>query len=151
VEIFETKKSDMRALRCRVHTEEKQGPRTWKAYESLLKKAKLKDSVRKNALQLCSTLFEIEGAIHGMPLQKLHLHEMGGTDLLIDVVGTLAAVDHLGPSIITASAVNTGKGFITFSHGKVPVPAPATSRILTGVPVFQNEISGELTTPTGAL
>jgi len=151
VEIFETKKSDMRALRCRVHTEEKQGPRTWKAYESILKKAKLKDSVRKNALQLCSTLFEIEGAIHGMPLQKLHLHEMGGTDLLIDVVGTLAAVDHLAPSIITASAVNTGKGFITFSHGKVPVPAPATSRILTGVPVFQNEISGELTTPTGAL
>lgn len=151
VEIFETKKSGMRALRCRVHTEEKQGPRTWKAYESILKKAKLKDSIRKDAIQLCSRLFEIEGSIHGMALQKLHLHEMGGTDLLIDVVGTLAAVDYLSPASIAASAVNTGKGFITFSHGKVPVPAPATSSILSGVPIFQNEISGELTTPTGAL
>ncbi len=100
---------------------------------------------------LCRRLFEIEAGIHGTSLNRLHLHEMGGTDLLIDVIGGLAGFHYLKPAHIFASPVNTGQGFVRFSHGVYPIPTPATATLLEGTPVFQNEVSGELTTPTGAL
>lgn len=151
VEVFETRKSGLKALQCKVITEEKKGPRTWKEYQQILTKSKLKNSIGRQALAVCKKLFEMEADSHGTSLSRLHLHEMGGTDLLIDVVGTLAGIDYLQPAQITASPVNTGKGFVSFSHGNYPVPAPATVRLLEGVPIFQNEVGGELTTPTGAL
>jgi pyridinium-3,5-bisthiocarboxylic acid mononucleotide nickel chelatase len=151
VEIFQTQKSGMNALQCRVSTEETKGPKTWKEYRSLLENAKLPDKIRQQATSLVKRLFETEASIHGSSLQKLHLHEMGGTDLLLDVTGTLSALDYLQPASILSSAVNTGRGFLTFSHGRFPIPAPATAKLLEGIPVFQNEVEGELTTPTGAL
>jgi uncharacterized protein (TIGR00299 family) protein len=151
VEIFETKKSGLRALQCRVKTTESKGPRTWNEYRKLLMSSGLEPALRDQALALCRRLFEVEAQFHHTSLEKLHLHEMGGTDLLLDVVGSLAAVRHLQPVVIFASPVNTGKGFVDFSHGKYPIPAPATSKLLEGVPIFQNEVDGELTTPTGAL
>lgn len=151
VEVFDTKKCGIRALRCRIKTEEAKGPRTWKQYQKILSGSKLKAPIRKEALHLCKRLFEVEAQQHKTPLEKLHLHEMGGTDLLLDVVGTLAAIDYLKPNQIYGSSINTGNGLITFSHGTFPVPAPATAQLLSGVPIFQNEIDGELTTPTGAL
>jgi uncharacterized protein (TIGR00299 family) protein len=151
VEVFETRKSGLKALRCRVITDEQKGPRTWKEYQQILTKSKLKESIRTQALALCKKLFEVEADSHGTNLSRLHLHEMGGTDLLIDVVGTLAGFEYLDPDRVFSSPVNTGKGFVRFSHGKYPVPAPATVRLLQGVPIFQNEVDGELTTPTGAL
>ena len=151
VEIFLTQKSGLRALQCRVKTVESRGPRTWKEYRSLIENSKLPDKIRKRTLLLVKQLFETEAALHGSTLGKMHLHEMGGTDLLLDVTGTLAAVEHLQPRMIRTSPVNTGRGFLKFSHGTFPVPAPATTKLLDGVPVFQNEVEGELTTPTGAL
>ena len=151
VEVFQTEKSGLRALQCRVRTEEARGPRTWKQYRALLEQSKLPASIRDATLSLVQKLFEIEASFHGTTIQKLHLHEMGGTDLLLDITGTLAALEHLQPAKIHASAVNTGRGFIKFSHGTLPVPAPATAKLLEGIPVFQNEVEGELTTPTGAL
>jgi uncharacterized protein (TIGR00299 family) protein len=150
-EIFETTKSGMRAVRCRIKTDERKGARNWRQYEKLLRSSRLKTILRDTALKLCKRLFEVESDFHQIPFAKLHLHEMGGTDLLLDVVGTLAAVDYINPLYITASTVNTGHGFIRFSHGHYPVPPPATAKLLEGVPIFQNEVSGELTTPTGAL
>lgn len=151
VEIFETRKSGLKALQCKVITEEQKGSRTWKEYQQILTKSKLKNSIRTQVLALCRKLFEVEADSHGTSLSRLHLHEMGGTDLLIDVVGTLAGIEYLQPAQIFASPVNTGKGFVRFSHGNYPVPAPATVRLLEGVPIFQNQVEGELTTPTGAL
>ncbi len=151
VEIFQTQKSGMNALRCRVSAQEAKGPKTWKEYKSLLENANLPDQIRGQAISLIKRLFEIEASIHGSSLQKLHLHEMGGTDLLLDVTGTLSALDYLKPALIKSSPVNTGRGFLTFSHGRFPIPAPATTKLLEGIPVFQNEVEGELTTPTGAL
>jgi len=151
VEVFETRKCGMKALRCRVRTQEKLGPRTWREYRARIVGSKLGVSLRSSVLDLCKKLLEIEALIHGSTLQKVHLHEAGGIDLLIDVSGTLAAIEFLGPLQITASPVNTGKGFVRFSHGTHPVPPPAVSILLEGKPVFQNEVEGELTTPTGAL
>ncbi len=151
VEIFQTQKCGLRALQCRVSTNEAKGPKTWKEYRSLLERSKLPDPIRKSALALVKMLFQTEASLHSLTLQKLHLHEMGGTDLLIDVVGTIAAAEHLKPALVRSSPVNTGRGFLTFSHGRFPIPAPVTTKLLEGVPVFQNDVEGELTTPTGAL
>ncbi|MCI0415138.1 nickel pincer cofactor biosynthesis protein LarC [bacterium] len=151
VEVFQTQKSGMNALRCRVSTQETKGAKTWKQYQLLLENSKLPEKIRQQTLSLVKRLFEIEASIHGSSLQKLHLHEMGGTDLLLDVTGTLSALDYLQPSLIKSSPVNTGCGFLTFSHGRFPIPAPATTKLLEGISVFQNEVEGELTTPTGAL
>jgi uncharacterized protein (TIGR00299 family) protein len=151
IEVFETRKSEMRALQCRVRTEEQKGPRNWKQYSSLIEKSKLSEAIRKQTLELIKRLFEIESSIHGISIDRLHLHEMGGTDLLIDVVGSLTAIDYLQPAQVRCSSINTGKGFFKFSHGKYPVPSPATTKLLEGMAVFQNEVEGELTTPTGAL
>jgi uncharacterized protein (TIGR00299 family) protein len=151
IEIFETQKSGMRALQCKVKTQEQKGPKTWKQYSTLIRDSKLPENIRQKAIELVEKLFQIEANIHGTSIQKLHLHEMGGTDLLIDVLGSLAAVEHLRPSYIRCSPVNTGKGFLRFSHGQYPVPSPATTKLLEGIPIFQNDVEGELTTPTGAL
>ena len=151
VEISQTQKSGLRALRCRVIPEESKGPKTWKDYSDLLKKSNLPERIKQQTHDLVKSLFETEALLHGSTLQQLHLHEMGGTDLLLDVTGCLAAVDYMQPAVIRSSAVNTGRGFLTFSHGRFPVPAPATTKLLEGIPIFQNEVEGELTTPTGAL
>jgi pyridinium-3,5-bisthiocarboxylic acid mononucleotide nickel chelatase len=151
VDIFQTEKSGLRALQCRVTTAEEKGPRNWKEYQALLNASALPQEIRKRSTELIRQIFEIEAAVHGTSIHKLHLHEMGGTDLLLDVTGTLAAIDYLNPSKVYCSPVNTGRGFVTFSHGRVPVPAPATTKLLEGIPIFQNEVEGELTTPTGAL
>jgi uncharacterized protein (TIGR00299 family) protein len=151
IEIAETSRSGMKALHCRVETQEESGPKSWKQYDALLQRSKLRDRVLLSARALIRRLFEIEAAIHQTTLSKLHLHEMGGTDLLIDVVGTLTAIDEIQPSRIESSPVNTGKGFVTFSHGTYPVPTPVATNLLEGVSIFQNDVDGELTTPTGAL
>lgn len=151
VQIFEKLRSGMRALQCQVRTNEAKGPRTWKAYQQALAASKLNSDIKKSALSLCKKVFELEAVVHKSSLQKMHLHEMGGVDLLIDVVGSLVAVDFLKPDRIVASPVNTGKGFVRFSHGTYPVPAPVVAKLLVDKPVFQSEVEGELVTPTGAL
>jgi hypothetical protein len=150
-EIFETQKSGLRALQCRLRTKEEKGPHSWKEYRSLLTGSKLPDKIKSRTLELVRQLFEMEAFLHGSTLEKLHLHEMGGTDLLLDVTGCLAAIDFLQPDVIRCSPVNTGRGFLKFSHGEFPIPAPVVTKLLEGVPVFQNQVEGELTTPTGAL
>lgn len=151
IEISETMKAGIRALQCKVRTDESKGPRTWKGYQKVLENSGLAPGLRAEALRLCRKLFEIEADLHGSSIARMHLHEIGGSDLLIDVVGSLAAVAHLRPAHVTSSAVNTGRGFVRFSHGVLPVPAPATTKLLVDVPVFQNEVEGELATPTGVL
>src|SRR5262245_22540132 len=139
VQVFETRKSGLRALRCRVKTAEEKGPRTWKQYQKMIGSSKLKGSQKKRVLDLTRKVFEAESYLHKTSLEKLHLHEMGGLDLMLDVSGVLAAIDYLQPGAIYGSPINTGKGFVTFSHGTFPVPAPATAKLLTGIPVFQND------------
>ncbi len=88
--------------------------------------------------------------LHRRPLDQVHLHEVGGHDAVVDIVGTSAALEVLGVETVSASAVATGTGMVHASHGWLPNPAPATVRLLEGVPTYGRDVAVELTTPTGA-
>ncbi len=106
---------------------------------------------RSRAKAMFQRLGEAEAAIHQMPVEKVHLHEVGALDSIIDVVGTVFAMEWAGASRIVCSPLNIGGGMVTAAHGLFPVPAPATARLLEGVPVYSGAVQKELVTPTGAL
>ena len=94
---------------------------------------------------------EAEAAIHETTLDQVHLHEVGALDSIIDIVGAVFALEWFGTDDIVASPLNVGSGTVQIAHGTFPVPAPATLRLLKGVPVYSSGLSSELVTPTGAL
>ncbi len=108
------------------------------------------DSVKERAMRVFTRICEAEGAIHGQPADKVHLHEVGGIDAMVDVVGALAGVEALGIGRVVVSPLPMGRGFVTGAHGRIPLPAPATVGLLRGVPIHGSPVDAELVTPTGA-
>lgn len=106
---------------------------------------------KSRAAAMFRRLAEAEAAIHDMPLEKIHLHEVGAVDSIVDIVGAVFGMEWLGATDITASPLNVGSGTVRCAHGVFPVPAPATIRLLQGVPIYSGAVAQELTTPTGAL
>jgi pyridinium-3,5-bisthiocarboxylic acid mononucleotide nickel chelatase len=107
--------------------------------------------VEERSISMFRRICEIEAQIHALPLEKVHLHEVGAIDSIVDIVGAAVAIDAIGADAVHCSAVHVGTGHVKTRHGIMPVPAPATAALLTGVPSFQSSISGEFCTPTGAL
>jgi pyridinium-3,5-bisthiocarboxylic acid mononucleotide nickel chelatase len=138
------------ALRVEVHEDEPPAERPYTRLAEILDASGIDRDVREAAQLVLRRLADVESAVHAVPIERVHLHELGGLDTLVDVVGVLAGVRALGIERVTASPVNIGRGWVTIGHGTVPVPAPATSVIIEGMPVYANDIEGELLTPTGA-
>ena len=122
-----------------------------KGIVNAIRQSALKPESQDRAIQLFERLAEAEAAIHGTPIEKVHLHEVGALDSIIDIVGTVFALERLAVERIIASPLNVGSGSIRTSHGHYPVPAPATARLLKGVPVYAGPQQAEMVTPTGAL
>jgi uncharacterized protein (TIGR00299 family) protein len=116
----------------------------------IIHQSSLPATIQEKAAAIFQRIGKVEAQIHGKKLEEIHLHELGGTDTIVDVTGTLIALDMLGISKIYASEIPVGKGFIEGAHGKIPLPAPATIRLLEGLPIYGQEIKAELVTPTGA-
>ncbi|MCX6635172.1 MAG: nickel pincer cofactor biosynthesis protein LarC [Acidobacteria bacterium] len=110
----------------------------------------LPDKVKENAAAIFSRLGEAEARVHGVPVEKIHFHEVGAVDSIADIAGAAMGLFLLGVDQVHASPVNVGGGTITTEHGLLPVPAPATVALLEGRPVFSRGPQTELTTPTGA-
>jgi uncharacterized protein (TIGR00299 family) protein len=106
---------------------------------------------RDRAKQLFQRLAEVEASIHDMPVEKVHLHEVGALDSIIDIVGAVFALEWWGADRVVASPLNVGGGMVESAHGHFPVPAPATVRLLADAPIYSGAIQQELVTPTGAL
>jgi uncharacterized protein (TIGR00299 family) protein len=106
---------------------------------------------RDRAKALFKRLAEVEGAIHHMPVEQVHLHEVGALDSIIDIVGAVFGLEWLGVDQVVCSPLNVGGGMVHSAHGVFPVPAPATVKLLEGVPIYGGTIQQELVTPTGAL
>ena len=116
----------------------------------LLEASGLEAEVKARAAALFRRLAEAEAAVHGTSVEKVHFHEVGAVDSIVDIVGGVIALRWLAARRFVASPLNVGTGTVTMSHGTFPVPPPATAKLVAGVPVY-GEGEGELLTPTGAL
>lgn len=111
----------------------------------------LSEPAKTRAKALFDRLAEAEASIHSMPVDKVHLHEVGALDSIIDVVGCVFGLEWFGAERIVVSPLNVGSGTVSTAHGVYPVPAPATLRLLGGAPVYGGSHAAEMLTPTGAL
>lgn len=118
--------------------------------EELIGKSRLDDDVKDTGRAVFRRIGAAEAAIHDQPVDRVHFHEIGAVDSILDIMGALIGFKQLGVTEIHCSKVHLGTGTITCSHGTIPVPAPATAALLQGVPVYSRGIEAELTTPTGA-
>jgi pyridinium-3,5-bisthiocarboxylic acid mononucleotide nickel chelatase len=117
----------------------------------LIDTSSLSPAGRDRAKALFQRLAEAEAAIHQMPVERVHLHEVGAIDSIIDIVGAVFALDWFGADAFAASPLNVGGGTVQSAHGMLPVPAPATLKLLGSTPIYSGAIQKELVTPTGAL
>jgi pyridinium-3,5-bisthiocarboxylic acid mononucleotide nickel chelatase len=122
-----------------------------KEIERTIGRSALSSSGRQKAIELFRRLGEAEAAIHQVPVERIHLHEVGALDSIVDIVGAVFAMEWFGTDDVAVSPLNVGGGTVNCAHGTFPVPAPATARLLTGVPTYSTGAVGELVTPTGAL
>jgi uncharacterized protein (TIGR00299 family) protein len=132
------------------HASEEQH-RTLEEIFHLIDGSALNGAAKDRTKHLFTVLGEAEAAIHGMSLERVHLHEVGALDSIIDIAGTVFALEQLGVDRIQSSPLNVGGGTVHSAHGRYPVPAPATIRLLKGIPVYSGTEQVELVTPTGAL
>lgn len=116
----------------------------------LINQGSLPDFVKENSISVFKLIGEQEAKIHNIPVEKIHFHEVGATDSIVDIVGIFICLDYLKPETIYASALPVSSGMLQAAHGTLPVPAPATLAILKNYPLKSLNIEGELVTPTGA-
>ena len=118
--------------------------------EAILSGLKFSHNVKKHALAIYRMIAEAESHVHGTQIDQIHFHEVGNLDAIADIVGVCLLMEELSPDKVIISPVHVGSGFVRCAHGVLPVPAPATAHILTGVPIYGGKIKSELCTPTGA-
>ncbi len=126
--------------------------RNFSEIKSLISRSKLSSWVKEKSLAVFQRIAEAEGKIHGMPPEKVHFHEVGAVDSIVDIVGAAIALEMLGKPRVFAAPVVEGVGWVNCAHGRFPIPAPATLAILgaRGIGVTQCDEPQELVTPTGA-
>jgi uncharacterized protein (TIGR00299 family) protein len=122
-----------------------------KGVYKLIDGSELTDAGKTRAKELFERLGRAEADIHGTSMDKVHLHEVGALDSIIDIVGSVFALEYLGADRIVSSPLNVGSGMVRAAHGLYPVPAPATMRLLEGAAIYSGQQQAELVTPTGAL
>jgi uncharacterized protein (TIGR00299 family) protein len=129
---------------------EKQPHRNLADIVKIIEAAGLSDTVKARSIAVFTKLAEAEAKVHGTTVEKIHFHEVGGVDAIIDIVGAVFGLEALGIEKLFAGNLRTGFGFVECAHGKLPVPAPATVELLQSIPYTQGDIEKELVTPTGA-
>lgn len=116
----------------------------------IIDRGALPDQVKRASAETFRRIAECEAAVHGTTPEKVHFHEVGAVDSIVDIVGAHLALHSLAIEHVVASALHLGSGTVTCAHGVMPVPAPATAALLKGVPSYSTDVEGELVTPTGA-
>ncbi len=124
--------------------------RNLKDIQTIINNSGLDDAVKRTSLAMFERLARAEAKVHGTSIYKIHFHEVGATDAIVDIVGAAICFHLLGVDAVWSSSVELGSGFVTCAHGTIPVPAPATVEMLTGCPTTRGRVDTELATPTGA-
>jgi uncharacterized protein (TIGR00299 family) protein len=150
MEIRETNKAGLRGLLVEIHVEEKQPHRHLNDIEEIIRSGALADRVRDRSLRAFQKLAQAESKVHGEEVEKIHFHEIGAVDAIVDIVGTAICLELLDVEKVYSSPLHIGAGSVQTAHGLLPVPAPATAELLRGIPVYGRDVDAELVTPTGA-
>jgi uncharacterized protein (TIGR00299 family) protein len=143
-------KNGVAATFAKVKTEDQKKHRSLTDILELLKKSQLTSQVRDRASAVFRKLGEAEARVHDVPLEKIHFHEVGAVDAIVDIVGACIGFNVLGIDKFACSPLNVGGGTAKMAHGVLAVPAPATATLLQGKPTYSNGVERELVTPTGA-
>ena len=125
-------------------------PRSWEQIHQLIDSSELPSEVKQTGIKIFSRLAEVEGKIHGVPMEKVHFHEVGATDSIVDIIAASIGYHELKIGALHFSKVPLGRGITRSGHGPLPVPGPATLELLKGIPVQWTQLEGETITPTGA-
>ncbi len=144
------RRGGFRATYAKVVAQDEHVHRHWHHIEAIIDRSSLTARQKDLARRIFLKLGAAEAKVHGTDLAKIHFHEVGAVDSIIDIVGSAVGLDLLGVDRFEASPIPTGNGWIKAAHGRMPLPAPATAELLTGVPLAGSLVNGELTTPTGA-
>jgi uncharacterized protein (TIGR00299 family) protein len=151
LETLKVVRGGLSATRVEVVTTGKQVERDWAVIRDIISGAtNLPKKVSERAQAVFERMASAEAKLHGVPPEKVHFHELGGADTIVDVVGTALALSSLGIDEVYASPVSVGMGTVSSAHGKLPSPAPATLELLQGGHIVGKPVEAELTTPTGA-
>lgn len=150
VEFVTVKRCGMRATYAKVDAPHEHVHRHLHHIDAIIDKSSLTERQKALAKKIFRKLGEAEADSHGVPIEKVHFHEVGAIDSIIDIVGAAVGLDLLGVDDILASYVPTGTGYVQAAHGRMSVPAPATAFLLKGVPLAASVLEMEMTTPTGA-
>ena len=145
-----TTRSHLGGTKVDVEVTKRQPGRGIREIERIVGKSRLSADVRSGAMRAFDALVNAEARVHRIRREKVHLHEVGAVDAIVDIVGTMIGLERLGWPRVVCSPLNVGSGTVTMSHGTFPIPAPATAELIRGRPSYANEIDGELVTPTGA-
>ena len=143
-------KNGMAATYVRVKTEDTSKHRSLGEILEILEKSRLAAPLRDRAAGIFRKLGEAEASVHDVPLEKIHFHEVGAVDAIVDIVGACVGFAALGIEKFACSPLNVGGGTAKMAHGVLPVPAPATAKLLLGKPTYSTGVQKELVTPTGA-
>lgn len=148
--VSKVSKNAFGATKVDVHVSDNAPERHLADIRNLIENSEVSGSVKERAMRVFTRICEVEGGIHGMSVDEVHLHEVGGVDAIVDVVGVLAGIEALGIERVVVSPLPMGRGFIRGAHGQIPLPAPATIGLLKGIPVTGLPLDVEFVTPTGA-
>jgi uncharacterized protein (TIGR00299 family) protein len=141
---------DIQATRFSVRPEKPMTGRSWKEIRQLIQKSSLDKNVKDQGIEIFANLAAAEGKIHGVPPDRVHFHEVGAVDSIVDIMATAIGIHHLKIDSFAFSPVPLGRGLTVARHGPLPLPGPATLELLKGVRVQWTDLEGETTTPTGA-
>ncbi|MCS7306781.1 MAG: nickel pincer cofactor biosynthesis protein LarC [Thermoguttaceae bacterium] len=146
----EVKKKGIRALKITVEHPPQSGHRHLEHIQRIIEQSRLTDRQKKTALTVFVRIAQAEAKVHGTTVEKVHFHELGAVDSIVDICGVAVGLDLLGIDRLAASPIPVGSGWVQTEHGRLPVPAPATGELLCGIPLADSFVQAELTTPTGA-
>lgn len=150
IEFQTVDRSGISATYARVQVPPEHAPRYLRDILKIIHDSKLPDGVKDRAGKVFSRLAEAEARVHNEPVERVHFHEVGALDAIIDVVGAAICFDLAGIERFACSPLHVGSGSVEMDHGRFPVPPPAVVELLRGAPIYSTEIKGELVTPTGA-
>ena len=143
-------RSGISATYARVRTAHEHEHRHLADILKIIYDSRLSDRVKDRAARIFSRLAEAESRVHNQPIEKIHFHEVGALDAIIDVCGAAIGFELLGIERFVASPLRVGTGMTEMAHGRFPIPPPAVAELLKGKPIYAGDIEGEFVTPTGA-